>query len=235
MKLATKIFKKEKWYVTSPFGWRIHPVTKKRSFHSGTDYGTNCEKWAQYAIEDGYVSQAGQDSTSGKYVWVRYPRIDRSLLHCHLDSIKVKKGDKVKEGTLIGYTGQTGRATGVHLHLGMTKIGKTEWLDPHKYDYIPPSKPTTDWTPGKYKLTVAKAIRTSPKLTNNVVKVKDCMDSVKPHLTSKKPNDNAVYKIGTIVNITKIYTDEENRIWGKLINCWIVLCNKDGKPQATKL
>lgn len=231
MKLASKIFRREGFYVTSPFGWRIHPVTKKRSFHSGTDYGTNCEKWAQYAIEDGYVYTTGQDSTSGKYVWVRYPRINRSLLHCHLDSIAVKKGDKVTEGTLIGYTGATGRVTGVHLHLGMTEIGKSTWLDPDKYDYIPASN---EWTTGKYQLTVAKAIRKTPELTNNIVKVKECMDSVKPNLTSKKPNDNAIYKAGTIVNITEIYVDETTRVWGKLVNCWIVLCNKDGTPQAVK-
>lgn len=139
MKLASKIFRREGYYVTSPFGWRIHPVTKKRTFHSGTDYGTNCQKWAQYAIEDGYIYTTGQDSTSGKYIWVRYPRINRSLLHCHLDSIEVKKGDKVTEGTLLGYTGSTGRATGVHLHLGMTEIGKSTWLDPDKYDYEPAS------------------------------------------------------------------------------------------------
>lgn len=93
----------------------------------------------------------------------------------------------------------------------------------------------TEFTPGKYKLLVSKAIRTSHELTDNIVKVGKCMSSVRPHLTSTNPNDKARYKIGTIVNITQVYTDKENRVWGKLQNCWIVLCNKDGTPQAEKV
>ena len=141
MKLVTKIFRRNDWYVTSPFGWRKHPISGKKAHHNGTDYGTHCKKWPQYAIEDGYVQLTHKGSTGyGNYVWVRYPRLNISLLHAHLDSFVVKKGDKVKEGTLIGYTGKSGRATGVHLHLGMTKIGSNTWLNPHNYDYVPEVK-----------------------------------------------------------------------------------------------
>lgn len=150
MKLATKIFKRSDWYVTSPFGWRIHPITKKKSFHNGCDYGTNVQKWPQYAIEEGYVNEVviSKSKTGyGTYIWVRYPRINRSLLHAHLDKVVVKKGDKVKEGTLLGYTGKTGYATGIHLHLGMTEIGKHTWLDPDTYDYQPAPEPEPEPTP----------------------------------------------------------------------------------------
>ena len=150
MKLATKIFKRSDWYVTSPFGWRIHPITKKKSFHNGCDYGTNVQKWPQYAIEEGYVNEVviSKSKTGyGTYIWVRYPRINRSLLHAHLDRVVVKKGDKVKEGTLLGYTGKTGYATGIHLHLGMTEIGKHTWLDPDAYDYQPALEPEPTPTP----------------------------------------------------------------------------------------
>ena len=150
MKLATKIFKRSDWYVTSPFGWRIHPITKKKSFHNGCDYGTNVQKWPQYAIEEGYVNEVviSKSKTGyGTYIWVRYPRINRSLLHAHLDKVVVKKGDKVKEGTLLGYTGKTGYATGIHLHLGMTEIGKHTWLDPDAYDYQPAPEPEPTPTP----------------------------------------------------------------------------------------
>lgn len=143
MKLPTRIFKRTNWYVTSPFGYRYHPTTGKYSFHAGTDYGTHCEKWAQYALEDGYIFSVDKEGKSsyGKYLWVRYPRINRSLLHAHLDSINVNKGDIVNSNTLLGYTGQTGRATGVHLHLGMTEIGKSDWLDPETYEYVPENDP----------------------------------------------------------------------------------------------
>ena len=49
-------------------------------------------------------------------------------------------GDKVKEGTLLGHAGKTGSATGIHLHLGMTDIGKDAWQNPHAYEYIEPKK-----------------------------------------------------------------------------------------------
>lgn len=145
MKLATKIFKRDDWYVTSKFGYRKHPISGKTTFHTGTDYGTDVEKWPQYAIEDGYVYKVTKSSTGyGNSIWVRYPRINRSLLHAHLDSIKVVEGQKVVEGTLLGYTGTSGSSTGIHLHLGMTEIGKDKWLDPHAYDYKSSEEPTSD-------------------------------------------------------------------------------------------
>lgn len=151
MKLATRIFKRTDWYVTSPFGWRSDPFTGKKTFHAGTDYGTNCEKWGQYALEDGYVLVVRPNSTGGygNYLWVRYPRLNISLMHAHLNDICVVEGQKVNSDTLLGHTGQTGKATGIHLHLGMTLIGSSEWLDPQAYDYIPPEEPTPTPTPTK--------------------------------------------------------------------------------------
>ena len=139
MKLITKVFRRSDWYVTSAFGYRIHPITGEYTFHAGVDYGTNVEKWAQYAVEDGYIQLVNENPNAGygKYVWVRYPRINKSLFHAHLDSINVSVGQTVKEGTLIGYTGTTGNSTGIHLHLGMTDIGSDTWQDVHAYDYQP--------------------------------------------------------------------------------------------------
>ena len=42
---------------------------------------------------------------------------------------------KVKEATLLGYTGTTGQSTGIHLHLGLRKSNSKTWIDPHAYDY----------------------------------------------------------------------------------------------------
>lgn len=142
-KLANKIFKRKDWYVTSPFGYRKDPFgSGATTFHNGTDYGTNVQKWEQYAIEDGYVRSAGTDSSGGKYVYVCYPRIGKELLHYHLDSITVTSGQSVKEGTLLGKTGTTGNSTGIHLHLGLRNIGGTTWEDAHAYEYYEPSTPT---------------------------------------------------------------------------------------------
>lgn len=136
MKLATRIFRREDWYVTSPFGWRKDPINGKTAYHSGVDYGTHGNKWPQYALENGVVESCGIDVGGAIFAWVKYPRISIRLLHYHLDSLCVKKGWAVNKDTIIGYTGTTGRSTGIHLHLGMTLMGRVDKLDAHAYDYI---------------------------------------------------------------------------------------------------
>lgn len=135
MKLAERVFRRNDYYITSPFGYRKDPITGVTTVHYGVDYGTHVQKWAQYALEKGIVTATGKDNTSGNYVWVRYPRLGYSLLHCHLDSINIKNGQEVNEETIIGYTGTTGRSTGIHLHLGLQGIGSNVWEDVEKYDY----------------------------------------------------------------------------------------------------
>src|SRR5574344_361733 len=138
MKLATRIFRRSDWYVTSPFGPRTPIKTSAGttgSFHNGCDYGTHVTKWAQYALEDGIVESAGKDSSGAIFTWVKYPRLGFRLLHYHLDSVSVKTGQKVNKDTILGYTGTTGNSTGIHLHLGMRNIGSSVYLDPEKYDY----------------------------------------------------------------------------------------------------
>lgn len=111
----------KKHYKTSPYGPRKSISTsggKTSSFHNGTDYATNGVKLPQYAIEDGYVFASAKASDGANYVWVIYPRLKVAMLHYHLDSRSVKAGQRVTKGTRLGYTGMTGKATGIHLHLG---------------------------------------------------------------------------------------------------------------------
>ena len=169
-KISDLIFAGKKHYITSPYGKRNVISTSSgttSSFHSGTDYGTYSKKLPQYAIEDGTVLSCGTASDGAKYVWVGYPRIGKKLLHYHLDSIAVKKGQAVKKGTLLGKTGKTGKATGIHLHLGIrdlakltsTQINKMTWnllrscayIDPEKVSYTAPTsaaaKPAVTYLP----------------------------------------------------------------------------------------
>ncbi len=153
MKLATRIFNRERcadasgnpndYYLTSRFGNRIDPITGKVvSFHNGCDYGTHDNKWPQYALEDGVVDNVFQDQHGAKDIWVSYPRLGYRCLHGHLDRFNVKKGQKVNHSTILGYTGMSGKVTGVHLHLGVKYIGGNEWLNPESFDYQEGSKPT---------------------------------------------------------------------------------------------
>ena len=141
MKLAERIFKRNDYYITSPFGERIHPISQKKSFHYGCDYGTNCQNWEQYALEEGQVIDVrigckdGDGNGYGNYVKIKYPRIRIQILHAHLKEVKVKKGQQVNHDTIVGLTGTTGNSTGIHLHLGLQNINSTNWINPENYNY----------------------------------------------------------------------------------------------------
>lgn len=153
MKLAERTFRKtcgkgaDQYYITSPFGWRKDPISGEYKGHNGCDYGTHGNKWAQYALEDGTVESVYKDYYGALCVRVAYPRLGIRLTHAHLDCIKVSKGQSVNKDTVIGNTGTTGYSTGVHLHLGVQKIGDSMWIDPESIDYeeekpVPTPEPT---------------------------------------------------------------------------------------------
>ena len=110
---------KGKFRVSSPFGVRIHPVTKRRKKHSGVDlavgHGTPI-----YAIYDGTVTRASWYSGYGKCVCLQHTNGYTSL-YGHLSRFVVHPGAKVRKGQLIAYSGATGMATGPHLHLELAR------------------------------------------------------------------------------------------------------------------
>lgn len=181
---------------------------------------TNCDK--NYKTGGSY----------GNYVKLRH-KDHYYTMYAHLKykSIRVQLGDKVEKGEILGYMGNTGHSFGAHLHWEVRNI-EDERIDPT--EYIERDLPT-EWDIGRYKLIVSKAIREEHHLGDNIVLVKNCFKNIQPLLTSQNPNDKAFFKVGTIRDITEIYVDKENRVWGKLTNTWIVLCNKDGTPQAIKV
>lgn len=105
--------------VTSPFGLRIHPVTKKYKRHSGVDlvakHGTPV-----YAIYDGVVTRASRYSGYGRCVDIKHKN-GYSSRYGHLSRFTVRPGAKVKKGQLIAFSGASGVATGPHLHLELAR------------------------------------------------------------------------------------------------------------------
>ncbi len=107
--------------VSSPFGYRYHPVTGEWKGHKGIDLTR--PKWAVstgkpvpiYATRAGIVSYTGYDKSGGNIVNIDHSGDYRSQ-YMHLDSYVVKMGEKVHMGQLIGYMGNTGIGTGPHLH-----------------------------------------------------------------------------------------------------------------------
>lgn len=107
--------------VTSPFGYRRDPFTKRKALHNGLDLRANYEP--AYAMMHGEVIKVGRDKRSGNYVTLRHGNYHVS--YCHLSSIMVRKGEYVYPGIIVGVTGNTGRSTGSHLHLTCKKDGKS--------------------------------------------------------------------------------------------------------------
>lgn len=147
--ISKLIFKGAAHSITSPFGKRAGVATSAgdtASFHNGTDYGTGDKKLPQYAIEDGYIMDANKASDGAKYVWIIYPKSKLAMLHYHLDSYSVKANQKVKKGAKIGVTGKTGKATGIHLHLGIKpvstvkNVNAVKYADLQKISYVDPEK-----------------------------------------------------------------------------------------------
>ena len=104
--------------ITSPQGYRTDPITGETSYHSGTDIAVP-EGTPILAAADGTVTVANAlDSWGGSYGY--YVKLDHggglTTLYAHCSSICVTTGQQVKAGEVIAYVGQTGRATGPHLH-----------------------------------------------------------------------------------------------------------------------
>ena len=113
--------------ITSPFGYRTDPFTRKRAFHSGIDLRANYEP--AYAITYGEVIHVGYDNRSGLFVTLRHGSI--TLSYCHLSKATVTPGTHVRPGTPIGITGNSGsRSTGPHLHLTLKDTKKGRAIDP---------------------------------------------------------------------------------------------------------
>ena len=106
--------------VTSPFGYRRDPITKRKALHNGLDLKANYEP--AYAMMHGEVIKVGKDKRSGLYVALRHG--DFTVSYCHLSQPLVTQGSHVRPGTIIALTGNSGRSTGPHLHLTLKKDGK---------------------------------------------------------------------------------------------------------------
>jgi len=109
--------------ITSPFTTRrYHPILKRWKAHHGTDFGAK-RGTPILSAADGKVIFAGWKGGYGKVTKVRH--VDGYVtLYAHQSRIKVKVGEHVSTGQVIGYIGSTGRSTGPHLHFGLYKNGR---------------------------------------------------------------------------------------------------------------
>ena len=112
--------------ITSPFGWRTHPIFKSRIFHSGIDIaGPN--GGAIKASNDGRVIYAGWYGGYGKVVILDHGIINGkpiTTLYGHMSAINVSSGQNVRKGQTVGREGSTGYSTGPHCHFEVRVNGK---------------------------------------------------------------------------------------------------------------
>ena len=115
--------------ITSNYGYRIHPVYRTRKFHDGIDINAIANT-PVYAVADGKVSIAGWINGYGNYIQIEHSN-GLSSFYAHLNQINVTKGQTVKQGQIIGKSGNTGVGTGAHLHFGVKKNKGSD--NPMKY------------------------------------------------------------------------------------------------------
>jgi len=109
--------------LTSRFGYRRHPVLKKRLFHAGLDIGAVSGASVKCTM-DGVVIFSGDAGTYGNMVIVKHKKNYMSI-YAHLSAINVEKGALIKSGSTLGRVGETGLATGNHLHFEIKKSNKS--------------------------------------------------------------------------------------------------------------
>ncbi len=125
IKIASGFMKPMPGPITSPFGWRIHPIFKSRTFHSGIDIGG--APGAQIrAANSGRVIFVSWYGGYGKVVIVDHGTINGvkiTTLYAHLSEYMVSNGANVVKGQVLGIQGSTGYSTGPHLHFEVRKNG----------------------------------------------------------------------------------------------------------------
>ncbi len=144
--------------ITSNFGLRTDPISgKPSSTHNGLDLVGESKEIL--SVTDGYVvqSQIITDPTNRTSEWGNYIAIvtgDKVIYYCHLSERKVKTGDTVSAGQVIGIEGSTGRSTGSHLHFEVrqngTPICPADFLgipNENGFVYSPPSEKDSDSIP----------------------------------------------------------------------------------------
>lgn len=124
--------------MSSKFGYRIHPILKRRILHAGMDYAAP-RGTPIHAAADGKVDFIGRKGGYGNQVSLRHDKSTQTS-YSHMRKFKkgLKRGSRVKAGDIIGYVGTTGRSTGPHLHFEVRKNGKA--VNPLTAELPRPSK-----------------------------------------------------------------------------------------------
>ncbi|MCB0630865.1 MAG: peptidoglycan DD-metalloendopeptidase family protein [Saprospiraceae bacterium] len=142
--------------INSPFNPnRVHPIHKKEMPHYGTDYFAHLND-PVFAVGKGQVIIAATTENNGNYVKIKHDdRYQTQYLHLNSFAPGIRRGREVEQGDIIGYAGETGLATGVHVCFRFWMDGKQ--VDHTKQDVFQDA----DTAPGPGDLTAFKVFRDS--------------------------------------------------------------------------
>ena len=119
--------------VTSPFGYRIHPIYHYWGLHDGTDFGVSCGEGMR-AAADGTVLSRYWSDVYGNRLYINVGKVNGhnlTVVYNHASSYRVSVGEHVSRGEIVGYVGSTGWSTGCHLHFTVLQDGTA--VDPMNY------------------------------------------------------------------------------------------------------
>ena len=118
-------------YISSPFGWREHPVHGDSKFHNGIDIATHTANAKIYATANGLIQKINTEDSRGEGLSILIQhKYDFQTKYAHLSQIMVEENEIVKAGQVIGIIGDTGNTTGRHLHYEIRYEGVC--LDPQE-------------------------------------------------------------------------------------------------------
>lgn len=119
-------------YVSSPYGWRVHPVTGARKLHAGTDFPLPGLDAPLHAVADFTVVSRGYSDSGGNWVKIRLPDgVIAGYYHMRA-ATHLSTGHRGVEGERVGYMGSSGKfTTGPHLHF------ETRRADGSSFDPVP--------------------------------------------------------------------------------------------------
>ncbi len=107
--------------ITSPFGWRYHPILRVKKYHNGEDIAVPSGT-PVHAADSGVVVVSGWEGGYGNYIAIDHGN-GISTGYGHNSRLLVHQGDKVIKGQVIAYSGSTGLSTGPHVHFEVRRNG----------------------------------------------------------------------------------------------------------------
>jgi len=119
---STSVLRPVNGELTSSFGARVDPITKNASVHTGVDFAVAVGTQVKSAISGTVIEVQYGNKSFGNFVRVKNSDIVTTYAHC--STLKVKEGDKVKQGDIIALSGNTGKSSGPHLHFEVSKGGR---------------------------------------------------------------------------------------------------------------